>query len=87
MKCYKGYDKSDHDCRVNHTGSSKSMEPSIAVEIISKNPLLIQEGVQIFTLIGDDDSLTIAAVRRESCHDVYKWSHKNHATGHLSIEY
>ena len=62
--CEKGHSPEDHDCRRNHTGSSKSMEAAIAVEIFTKNPMLKEEGVEISTIIGDDDSSTIAQIRR-----------------------
>ena len=61
--CEKGHPPEDHDCQKNHTGSSKSMEAAIAVEIFTKNPMLKEEGVEISTIIGDDDSSTIAQIR------------------------
>ncbi|XP_043281560.1 uncharacterized protein [Venturia canescens] len=84
IRCEKGHKPSDHDCRLNHTGSSKSMEGAIAVEILAKNSMFVEEGVVIGTLIGDDDSSTIAQVRRESDHPVEKESDKNHAVCTLS---
>ena len=62
--CEIGHSPEDHDCRRSHTGTSKSMEAAIAVEIFTKNPMLKQEGVEISTIIGDDDSSTIAQIRR-----------------------
>ncbi|XP_024890355.1 uncharacterized protein LOC112466488, partial [Temnothorax curvispinosus] len=82
--CEKGHPPEDHDCRLNHTGSSKSMEASMAVEIFAKNPMLKEEGVVIGTIISDDDSSTIAQLRRESEHPVEKESDKNHAVCTLS---
>ena len=35
-----GCDSSPYDCRLNHTSSSKSMEPESAVELFSKPPVL-----------------------------------------------
>lgn len=63
--CELGYLSTDHDCRLNHEGSAKSMEPSMAVELINSS-LLKEQNVQISTFIGDDDCSTIAAIRRES---------------------
>ena len=60
------------------------MESDIAVEIIAKNKDLEENNVKLGTLIGDDDSSTIAAVRRECSHPVAKLSDLNHATKKLS---
>jgi len=60
------------------------MEPDIAIEIIAKNKDFEKHNVKLGTLIGDDDSSTIAAVRRECSHPVAKWSDLNHATKKLS---
>ncbi|XP_024880426.1 uncharacterized protein LOC112460127 [Temnothorax curvispinosus] len=60
------------------------MESDIAVEIIAKNEDFEENNVKLGTLIGDDDSSTIAAVRRECSHPVTKWSDLNHATKKLS---
>lgn len=50
----------EHDCRRNHTGSSKSMESAAAVKIYMKGK---EMGVQYSTFIGDEDSTTIAHVK------------------------
>ena len=50
----------------------------MAVELVNDNALLKQENVRISVLIGDDDSSTIAAVRRLSRHEIQKWSDYNH---------
>lgn len=42
------------------------MEPDIAVELIAHNLMLKHEIVIIDTLIGDGDTSSIAAVRREN---------------------
>lgn len=68
-----------HDCRLNFKGSAKSMEADIAVEIFLKNRNFDTVKVKLGTLIGDDDSSTIARLRRESDHDIKKWTDKNHA--------
>lgn len=82
--CQKGHNRDDHDCRVNHTGSSKSMEQKMAVAIVTDNPMLKEQHVQISTIIGDDDSSTIANVQREAKHRIEKESDTNHATCTLS---
>ncbi|XP_077273314.1 uncharacterized protein LOC143903538 [Temnothorax americanus] len=43
-----------------------------------KNPDFKKAGIRIGTLIGDEDSSTIAAVQRETSHRVVKWSNSNH---------
>ncbi|XP_077277706.1 uncharacterized protein LOC143905914 [Temnothorax americanus] len=82
--CQAGHSLDDHDCRLNWTGSARAMEPDIAVEITAKNKDFEEHNVKLGTLIGDDDSSTIAAVRRECSHPVAKWSDLNHATKKLS---
>ena len=78
--CERGPLPVDHDCRVNHTGSSKSMEPKMAVEIFTNSLILQEENVQIRVIIGDDDSTTISNVSRKDHHPAAKESDKNHAT-------
>ncbi|XP_018394014.1 PREDICTED: uncharacterized protein LOC108772866 [Cyphomyrmex costatus] len=77
-KCSLGQNNKEHDCRKNYKGSAKAMEPDMAVELIHKNVLFKQENVRITVLIGDDDSSTIAAVRRAASYEIYKWSDYNH---------
>lgn len=60
------------------------MEPSIAVEILTNNKQFEQENIRLGTLIGDEDSSTIAAIRRECKDPVVKWSDVNHATKQLN---
>lgn len=62
-----------HDCRLNHTGSAKSMEASMAVELINNNKLLKEANVRIAVVIGDDDSSFLASIRVDGCGDVIKW--------------
>jgi len=46
-----------HDCRKNHSGSSKSMERDVAREHWRNAPKV---GVKFSTYVGDDDSTTLA---------------------------
>ena len=85
--CALGHSKTDHDCRGNFNGSAKSMEPHMAVELLTNNSLFKQENVYISTVIGDDDSSTISAVRREASHQVDKWSDYNHTLKVLPVLY
>ena len=82
--CKAGRDPKDHDCRRNWAGSAKAMEPDIAVQITAKNKDFEEHNVILKTLVGDDDSSTIAAVNRENEQEVEKWSDINHATRKLS---
>ena len=52
-----------HDCRKNHWGSSKSMEGDVACELWSKAP---QSGVKFSVYVGDDDSTTLAGIKKQS---------------------
>lgn len=46
----------DHDCRRNWSGSSKSLESDIAVEILHK---MKEKGFYVKNLVMDNDSTTI----------------------------
>ena len=65
-----------HDCRVNWGGSSKGMEPNLAVEMLNT---VKDDNFAVTTLIGFDDTTTMANVRQNVSHTVEKWSDINHA--------
>ena len=73
----KGKEPAHHDCRQNHNGSSKSMEPEVGVGLFNGAP---NQGVKYSVFIGDDDSSTIAKIREEVAYTVKKWSDSTHAT-------
>ena len=73
----KGIQPAKHDCRVNHKGSSKSMEAQVGVKLFSEAP---NYGVKYSVFIGDDDSSMIAKIREEVDYNVEKWSDTTHAT-------
>ena len=77
----KGADPPPHDCNNNWGGSSKAMEPDIGVKLIQE---VEEKGVRVDTLIMDDDTTTMARVRKEINHPVEKWSDTNHATRGLA---
>ena len=81
----KGKEPDCHDCPLNHSGSSKSMEASVGVKLFKQAPT---HGVKYSVFIGDDDSATIAKIREEVMYSVEKWSDTSHATrtvvGHLN---
>lgn len=68
----------EHSCKKNHEGSARSMEASMAVQVVLKNDLLAKHNCRIKILIGDDDSSAIAAIRRQSTYPITKWSDFNH---------
>ena len=78
IMCERGHSPEDHKCNRNHFGSAKSMEPALAVLMITKNAQLADANCVVSTLIGDEDSCTIQAVRRESEVPVEKWADMNH---------
>lgn len=65
----------DHDCRKNWGGSSKAMEPAMAVDILNN---IKEKGHNIQKIIMDDDATTIAKIRREVDSSVEKCSDRNH---------
>ena len=73
----KGVKAARHDCRLNHKGSSKSMEAQVGVKLFSEAP---NNGVKYSVFIGDDDSSTIAKIREEVDYNVEKWSDTTHAS-------
>ncbi|CAH3174474.1 unnamed protein product [Porites lobata] len=72
----KGKDPAYHDCRQNHKGSSKSMEPEVGVRLFNDAP---NYGVKYSVFIGDDDTI-IAKIHEEVGYNVEKWSDSSHAT-------
>ncbi|KAK0160246.1 hypothetical protein PV328_007674 [Microctonus aethiopoides] len=76
--CARGHDKSDHECCINWSGSSKAMEAAMGVELMLENKLLNEAKVKVETFIGDDDACTYAAVQRQAFHKILKLSDGNH---------
>ena len=74
-----GTDK-PHDCRKNYAGSSKAMEGNVAVSLFKKSH---SSSTKYKTLIGDDDSTTIAWIHSDVDSDVQKLSDVNHAKSTL----
>ncbi|XP_062601452.1 uncharacterized protein LOC134263157 [Saccostrea cucullata] len=71
----KGEIASPHDCRKNWDGSSKAMEPAMAVDILNN---IKEKGHQVRTIVMDDDATTIAKIRREVDESIHKSSDRNH---------
>ena len=73
----KGKQPASHDCRMNHSGSSKAMEAAVGVKLFNQGP---KHGVKYSVFIGDDDSATIAKICEEVQYNVDKWSDTSYAT-------
>ncbi|XP_063412530.1 uncharacterized protein LOC134722744 [Mytilus trossulus] len=76
-KCMYVDEKGDgqHDCRKNHSGSAKSMEPNLAVEMVQD---LQCKGCTVSCIIMDDDTTTLARLKQNINSDIVKRSDKNH---------
>ena len=60
-----------HDCRKNHTGSSKSMEPLSAVELFKNAP---NHGIKYSSYTGDEDSTTELYLNQQVPYGIEKFS-------------
>lgn len=71
-----------HDCPRNWDKSAKAMEADTAARLLK----ILEEttGLQVDTLIMDDDASTISKVKQALGHDVEKWSDINHSTKSVS---
>ena len=69
-KCSLGHKKTDHDCRQNYEGSAKGMEADMAAELYTRNPLFEKHKGFGARLIMDNDSSTIAGLRKISVHSI-----------------
>ncbi|KAK3923615.1 60 kDa chaperonin [Frankliniella fusca] len=81
-RCERGHDKSDHDCRENWSGSSKAMEPDMAVEVVAKNKLLTSQNCNIGEMTMP--AMFMLSRERESAYPVEKWSDISHIKRNLS---
>ena len=70
-----------HDCRKNHNGSSKAMEPSVACELWNAPP---KQNARFSTYVGDDDTTTLSLLTESLPYDVEKWSDIVHAKRSLT---
>ena len=66
--------------RKNYEGSSKGMEPHMAIELHTNNDLFEEKQVYGARLIMDDDSTTLAGLQKVSPNSVIKWSDKIHSS-------
>ncbi|CAB4007536.1 Hypothetical predicted protein, partial [Paramuricea clavata] len=70
-----------HDCRKNHTGSSKAMEPDVACELWNAAP---KQNLKFSTYVGDDDTTTLNHLNQNVPYGVEKWSDIVHAKRSLT---
>lgn len=77
-RCSSGHLKTDHDCRENFHGSAKAMEPNVGAALVNDSKILKSTGLNVRVVIGDEDSSTIASVRRGTVDKIFKLSDKNH---------
>ena len=67
----KGKTPKAHDCRKNHTASSKAMEPDTAVQLFNN---AINQRVKFSAYTGDDNSTTEAHICQKVTYGVEKFS-------------
>lgn len=84
--CDKGHDKSDHDCRRNFQGSAKAMEADAGAQLINESRILQEVDLNVRVIIGDEDSSTIAAIRKGNENVIHKLADKNHLVKHFVSE-
>ena len=84
--CDLGIDKKNHNCRLNFEGSAKAMEADVGAALINNSPILKEVGCQVRVVIGDEDSSTMAAVRKENPLVIHKLADKNHLVKHFVSE-
>uniref|UniRef100_A0ABD2XAY9 Exonuclease domain-containing protein n=1 Tax=Trichogramma kaykai TaxID=54128 RepID=A0ABD2XAY9_9HYME len=88
-KCYscdKGHDQSDHNCRKNYVGSAKSMEAAAGDHMINNSNILKEVGLNARVVIGDEDSSSIAKIRKNNSKTIYKLIDTNHRVKNHSKE-
>lgn len=76
--CSNGHPKTDHDCRENFHGSAKAMEPDVGAALVNGSKILKSVGLNVRVVVGDEDSSTIASIRRGTINKIFKLSDKNH---------
>lgn len=69
-----------HDCRLNSYGTAKAMEADVAVELVTRNPLLKKVNIEIGVFVGDNDSSSICSIQKAASHPVIKQSDTNHTS-------
>lgn len=78
--CDIGHSKEDHDCRKNFYGSAKAMEPYCANKLVNDSSVLKSANLEVGIVVGDNDSTSIASIKKNSTHEVVKFSDINHTS-------
>ena len=66
-----GKEAKHHNCRHNHTASSKAMEPMAAVHSFTEG---LNSKVKLSVYVGDEDSTTAAHIKEKVPYPVEKWT-------------
>ena len=76
-QCYIKWSKASrpHDCRKNHSGSSKSIELAAAVDLFQRAP---SSKIKYHVYTDDDDTTTQSHIRKKVSYDVEKQSDVTH---------
>lgn len=77
-KCDIGRSTDDHECRKNCRGSAKAMAANVGAQLINKSEIMKENGLKVRVVIGDEDSSTIASIRRGNPEHIYKLTDINH---------
>ena len=70
-----------HDHGLNHSASSKAMEPQAAIDLFTHS---LKSNVKLSLYTGDDDSTTAAHIKQKVPYPVKKWTDIVHAKRSLS---
>ena len=76
-----GKESKQHNCRLNHTASSKAMEPMAAVHLFTES---MKSHVKLSVYVGDEDSTTAAHIKEKVPYSVEKWTDIVHAKRSLT---
>ena len=76
-----GKEAKQHNCRFNHTASSKAMEPMAAVHLFTES---LNSQVKLSVYVGDEDSTTAAHAKEKVPYSVEKWTDILHAERSLT---
>lgn len=85
-RCDLGHPKESHDCRLYFKGSAKATEADVGADLLNRSEILAAKGLCAKVFIGDEDSSTIAAIRRDCTDTVYKLADKNHLNKHFTTD-
>ena len=79
--------KEMHYCRLNFVGSAKAMEANLGTQLVKHSTVLKESDLQVTIVIGDEDSNTIAAIRRTFSLQIFKFADTNHLKKNLQTIY